>query len=377
MRSMDTPVRLPLRVAIVAPTHAILGGHSVQAQQMLDGWRGAAEVEAWLVPINPSAPAPFTRAQSIRYARTLVTQACYWPLLVRELRRADVVHVFSASFSGFLLSTAPAMLVARALGKPVVLNYHGGEAREHLSGSAIARWMLRRLADRHVVPSSFLREVFRDFGIAADVVPNTIDLQRFAYRVRDPLRPHLLSTRNFEGVYNVACTLEAFALVQRQIPEATLTLVGAGPDRARLQAMVEALGIEHVTFAGRVAPEEMPRYYAAADIYVQTPAADNMPVSVLEAFASGLPVVSTEVGGVPAVLADGVHGLLACAGDAGHVAERILHLLAHPGEARRLASAAHEGCGAYQWAAVRDRWLAAYRASARGPSRGAIPVEAA
>ena len=366
-----------INVAIVAPTHEILGGHSVQARCMLDGWARDAAVHAWLVPINPVPPRFLRRLHQVRYVRTVVTQLCYWPLLFRELPRADVAHVFSASFSGFLLSTVPALAVARAVGTPVVLNYHSGEARRHLSGSAFARWALSRLVDLHVVPSPFLRDVFRRFGLAAGVVPNTIDLEKFPFRIRDPLRPHLLSTRNFEPVYNVACTLRAFARIQARIPHATLTVVGAGPDEGSLRQLARSLDLQHVTFAGRVPPAEMPRVYAQADIYVQTPAADNMPVSVLEAFACGLPVVSTDVGGVPSVLTDGVHGRLAPANDDAQVADRVLSLLADPDRARAFAAAARESCSALTWDAVRDRWLAAYRGSVRPRTRPTVPAEAA
>ena len=87
----------PLRVAVVVASLRILGGQAVQARRMLDGWEHDPDVEAWLVPINPVPPSPFDRLLRVRYLRTIVTQLCYWPLLIRELRRADVVHVFSAS----------------------------------------------------------------------------------------------------------------------------------------------------------------------------------------------------------------------------------------------------------------------------------------
>src|SRR5688572_13902693 len=86
----------PIRVAIVAPSQRILGGQSVQAQRLLDGWRNDPEVEAWLVPINPEPPHPLRLLLEKKYVRTVLTQMWYWPLLVRELRHADVVHVFSA-----------------------------------------------------------------------------------------------------------------------------------------------------------------------------------------------------------------------------------------------------------------------------------------
>src|SRR6187402_137685 len=117
---------------------------------------------------------------------------------------------------------------SRALGKPVVLNYHSGHAPDHLAGSRFARALLRHAADVIVVPSIFLFDVFRQFDLKSTVVFNSVDTPQFGYRARSPLRPHLLSTRNFEPLYNVSCTLRAFARVQTRHPEATLTLIGSG-----------------------------------------------------------------------------------------------------------------------------------------------------
>jgi glycosyltransferase involved in cell wall biosynthesis len=361
---------------MVAPSLRILGGQAVQADRLLQGWEQDHDVRAWLVPVNPVPPKPFDALLRVTLVRTLVTQACYWPLLIRELRQADVVHVFSASYFSFLLAPLPAIIVAKLLGKPVVVNYRSGEAPDHLQRSAVARRALRAV-EANIVPSAFLRDVFASFDIRAQVVANTIDLTRFAYRERHPLRPVLLSTRNFEPLYNVACTLRAFARVQARYADATLTLVGAGSQDAPLRALAEELRLRHVVFAGRVAPNEMARYYAEADIYVQTPSIDNMPGSVLEAFASGVPVVATNVGGVPAILTDGVHGLLAPDNDDQAIADRVLHLLQSPGDARRLAAAGRATCDAYQWPIVRDGWLAVYRALAPNVGSSQTQVEPA
>ena len=331
----------------------------MQAQRLLDGWRDDPTVDAWLVPVNPVPPAPFHRSLQVKYLRTVVTQVVYWPLLLRELRRADIVHVFSASYMSFVVSPLPAIIVGRLLGKAVVVHYHSGEAPDHLRRSAIARWALRRVA-LNVVPSPFLRDVFARFELAATVVANTIDVHRFAYRPRDPLRPRILSTRNFEPLYNVACTLRAFARVQARYPDATLTVVGHGSQAAALQALAQDLQLKHVTFTGAVSPHEVHRYYAEADIYVQTPSIDNMPNSLVEAFASGLPVVATRVGGIPAILTDGVHGLMTeCDDDAG-VAARITTLLENPDYARQLAEKAYATCAAYEWSVIRNAWMHTY-----------------
>jgi glycosyltransferase involved in cell wall biosynthesis len=349
-----------LNVAIVAPSMGILGGQAVQADRLIRAWREDPDVHAWLVPINPLPPRPFHRSVEVKYLRTIATQLTYWPLLVRELRKADVVHVFSASYFSFFLAPLPAVIIARLLGKPVVMNYRSGQAPDHLRRSAVARATLRHV-DRNAVPSRFLQDVFAGFDIRSDVIPNIVDVDRFKFRLRQPLAPRLLSTRNFEDLYNVACTLRTFAVVQRRYPDATLTLVGGGSEEAALRALASELRLRHVTFVGRVAPENIWQYYAAADIYLQTPNIDNMPSSVLEAFASGCAVVSTNAGGVPAILTDGVHGLLVECGDHEAAADRIVRLIEDPVLARTLTTEARESCEKYRWHRVREQWLTLYR----------------
>src|SRR5205085_8554436 len=118
----------------------------------------------------------------------------------------------------------------------------------------------------------------------------------------------------------------------------------------QLRELAASLALDNVVFAGRVAPDAMAEYYAAHDIYVQTPNIDNMPTSVLEAFASGLPVVSTEAGGVPAIVTHGVHGLLAPLDDHRAIADHVLTLLDQQEYAQRLAAAAFDTCRSYTWA---------------------------
>jgi L-malate glycosyltransferase len=370
-----TTLRLPINVAIVAPSLRILGGQAVQADRLLRAWEGDREVRAWLVPINPVPPGPLQWFTQIKFARTVATQAMYWPLLVRELRRADVVHVFSASYFSFLLAPLPALLVARLLRKPVVMNYRSGEAPDHLERSAIARSALRRV-ETNVVPSRFLHEVFAKFGIQTEVIPDIVDVDRFAFCRKTSLRPRLLCTRNFEPLYNLACTLRAFDVVQAKYPDATLTLVGAGTQHTALRGLAAQLGVRNVHFAGAVPPADMWRYYADADIYLQTPEIDNMPGSVLEAFASGCAVVSTAAGGVPTILTDDVHGQLVPCGDHMAAAERVIRLIENPELSQRLITQARESCERYRWSAVRALWVSLYHDTVEAADAVPAPLSA-
>ena len=364
-----------LRIALIAPSLDILGGQAVQADRLLQAWRRDDEVECRLIPVNPLPPGPLRHARRVKYLRTVITEATYLPSLVRQLADVDVAHVFSASYTSFLLAPLPAIIAARALNRPVILNYRSGEAPDHLARSRVARLALSKV-DLNVVPSRFLVGVFRQFGIGAAIIPNLLDVNCFSYRARAPLAPRLLSTRNLEPLYNVACTLRAFRLIQDRVADASLTLVGGGSDEPVLRRLAEQLELRGVTFAGQVPPDEIAAFYARHNIYLQSPNIDNMPTSVLEAYASGLPVVSTDAGGIRAILTHGEHGLLAAANDHEMLAAHVVMLLESPTLSDRLTRAARTACEQYTWSAIRGQWLAAYRSVLIAKARTPRPARA-
>ena len=272
-----------------------------------------------------------------------------------------MVHVFCASYWSFLLAAVPALLAARSLGKRVILNYHSGEAADHLArwGVLVHPWL--RLADEIVVPSEYLARVFARHGYRARVVHNVIDLDRFAYRDRRSLRATLLSNRNLESHYRVDNTLRAFALLQGQRADAALIVAGAGREEARLHDLAQTLGVEHVRFAGSVAPDAMPRLYAENDVFVNSSVIDNQPLSVLEAFAAGVPVVSTPTGGIADMVRDGETGTLVAAGDPAAMASAVYALLARPARAREMALRARDQLRTHTWSSAREQWAHVYR----------------
>ena len=356
----------PVRVCVVAPSLDILGGQAVQAARLLEALRGAPGVEAELLPVNPRLPGALRGLQRVKYLRTLVTQPAYLATLAARLGRCDVVHAFSASYLSFVLAPTPAVLLARALGKPVIVNYRSGEAEDHLRRWPSARATLR-LADEVVVPSGYLVEVFARFGIAAREIANGVDGERFRFRPRWPVRPVFLANRNLEPMYDVATVLRAFARIRARHPDARLTVAGDGSERGRLEALAAELGVGDVRFAGRVAPEAMPALYEEAELYLNASLIDNFPGSILEAFAAGTPVVTTDAGGIPHLVDHGRTGMMVPAGDDRALADAALRLLDEPALAASVAASARaEARDRYGWAAVRDRWAGLYRALARG-----------
>ena len=346
-----------MRIALVAGSLDIVGGQEVQANLLCDRFRREG-YGLDFVPINPRFPRGARWLRRLPYLRTVVNEALYIPTLVR-LRRADVVHVFSASYWSFLLAPAPAMLAAKIFGKRAVLNYHSGEAEDHLSRWGILVHPFLKLADEIAVPSDYLREVFARHGYRARVIRNVVDASRFRFRERKPLRPRLVSTRNLEPIYGVDNTLRAFALLRARHPEATLTIAGSGSEEQRLRRLAAPFA-GAVRFVGQVEPASMPRVYDDGDIFVNSSIVDNQPLSVLEAFAAGLPVVSTATGEITSMVREGDTGSIIQAGNPAAMVEAISRLLNHPESALSMARRARAEVEKYNWPAARREWIAAY-----------------
>jgi phenylacetate-CoA ligase len=248
------------------------------------------------------------------------------------------------------------------MGKHVILHYHGGSA-----GAFLRRWFwLARLAlevaDRIVVPSGFLAAVFLRHHLRTVEIPNILALDRLPFRERSPLQPHVIMARHLEPEYNVACGLRAFALLRQSYPRATLTIAGDGSEKAMLAALCHELGItDSVTFTGNVENTQMKALYDRADIYLNSSRVDNQPVSILEAFACGLPVVSTAVGGIPFMTRHGEDAMLAPDNDAAQLAAHLIALLQDGTLSARLIHQARQRIQEHSWTPIYNKLLRLYR----------------
>lgn len=369
-----------LRVLIVAPSLDILGGQAIQAARLLARLREEPSIDVAFLPVNPKLPGPLGRLQEIKYLRTVLTSLLYWGLLLARVRRYDIIHIFSASYLSFVLAPTPAILVAKLYDKRIVLNYRSGEAADHLRRWGRTAIPTIRLVDEIAVPSGYLVDVLAQFELVSRPISNFVDTDHFSFRERNPLRPVFLSNRNFEPLYNVGCTLRAFAIIQRRWPDAKLIVAGDGSQRGELEALANELKLRNVEFTGRVAPEQMHALYLVADVYLNSPNIDNMPGSIIEAFASGLPVVTTDAGGIPYIVDDKRSGLMVRCGDYEAMAESALRLLEDKTLAWKITGKARQECKKYQWNAVKSEWLKLYSETGRQlrqpPHRAAVGREA-
>jgi glycosyltransferase involved in cell wall biosynthesis len=351
---------MPLRILVTAPSMEIVGGQSVQALRLLEALKQRNGVAVEFQPINPALPGVFAALQRVKYLRTVVTEAAYVFQLIRRIPRCDAVHSFSAGYWSFLLAAAPPLVLGKLFRKKTILNYHDGRADDHLLKFPNSV-RLMKIADRIVTPSRFLVEVFAAANIPAQAIGNFIDTSRFRFRERERLSPKFLHNRGLEPHYNVPCTLRAFAIVQEKYPEASLVIAHDGPLRTNLNEMARDLGLRNVTFCGSISQNAMRDLYNEADIYLTSPDMDNMPLSVFECYASGLPLVSTSVGGVPCIVKHEATGLLVPVNDHVALANAAVRLLSEPGLAMRLARNGLAECRKYEGAVLASEWVALYR----------------
>ena len=357
-----------LRVALVGPLPPPAGGMANQTRQLaglLSGEGASVAVVQTNAPYRPRA------VGRVPVLRALFRLLPYLAALWKTAGRSDVCHVMANSGWSWHLYAAPAIWIARARGVPVVVNYRGGEAGDFLAHSAASvRWSIRRVA-KLIVPSGFLQGVFSRHRMNAEVVPNVVDLSCF-HPPREPAGggAHLIVARNLEPIYDNPTALRAFALLLPRHPGARLTIAGSGPQRAGLERLAAQLGVAaRVRFTGRLDRDAMARLYREADIALNPSLADNMPNSLLEAMASGLPVVSTNVGGIPFMVRDGVTAMLVPPQDPQATADAIDRLLGDCGLRRRFAAAGLAEVQAYTWGRVAPVLAVAYRTAVAAGAR--------
>lgn len=360
-------------LCIVGPLPPPSGGMANQCEQLVNLLRREG-VRVELVRNNPPyRPQWVGRIPLLRAACRLLP---YLWRLWRAAGRAEVMHILANSGWAWHLFAAPAIWIGRLRGAKVIVNYRGGNADSFFARAPAFVPATLRQASACVTPSAFLQRVFARYGLDAVIVPNIVDLSRF--RPPPPRRygdaPHLVVTRNLEPIYDITTAIGAFAHVRKVFPNARLTVAGSGPERDRLQAQVAELGLDGcVRFSGRIDNADIPDLYASADCMLNPSTVDNMPISILESFASGVPVVTTAAGGIPDMVEDGVSALLVPVGDAGRMGAAAVRVLSDVQLADALRNAGLRATADYAWPVVRERWFGVYRHVAASRPGAIVP----
>jgi len=272
-------------------------------------------------------------------------------LLAHRIARTLVKHGIQVVLAEYGTTADRMAPICRSVGIPLVAHFHGFDAFKHAVLEEHHGYRsLFATAARMVTPSAHMRDHLVSLGAgstAIDVIPCGVDLQRFETAVPASAEPHLLAVGRFVPKKCMADVVNAFRIVHEKRPDARLTLVGDGPDRPAVEAIVQSSRLrDAVTFAGVCTHDQVAQLMCRSRLLVQASAVapdgdrEGTPVVVLEAMASGLPVVATRHAGIPEVVEHGVTGWLAPEHDVDLLAKGIIHLLDDPGSAGQLGAAA-------------------------------------
>ncbi|MGH8258207.1 MAG: glycosyltransferase family 4 protein [Steroidobacteraceae bacterium] len=361
----DMAVCGALRLGLVGPLPPPLGGMANQTRQLARLLASDA-IEVHLVRTNePYRPAWVAHVRGVRaFARLLP----YRRRLAAMSREVGVVHVMANSGWAWFLFAAPAIRAAVAQSVPVIVNYRGGLAREFLKRSAGRVLPMLRAASAVVVPSAYLRDIFTEYGVAVRIIPNIVDTTVFRSGV--PARPvghHVVVVRNLETIYGIDTAIRAVAILRPSFPELVVSIAGSGPERAALERLSAQLGVSRtIRFTGRLEVEQVAALYREADVALNPSRVDNAPNALLEAAASGVPIVSTDAGGVPHLVQHGRSAWLVPTDDPERMAQGVACVLRDAALRDTLRANAAALAAACSWPSVGRQWTDLYRSLALG-----------
>lgn len=276
-------------------------------------------------------------------------------------RRSEycLAHVEVYSGMAFIWAELSGLLL-RSLGKPYLLTLHGGNL------PVFARKWPNRVrnllsnATAVVTPSAYLREQMAGYRSDLLLIPNPLHIEAYDFRLRSQMVPNLIWLRAFHQIYNPMLAPQVLAILRREFPNATLTMIGPDKGDGSLEAtrqIAVELGVElHLLIPGKIPKSDVSLWLNRCDIFLNTTNIDNTPISILEAMACGLCVVSTNAGGLPYLLKDGYDALLAPQDDAEALASAVRQLLLQPDLAESISHAGRKKAISFDWQTVLPQW---------------------
>lgn len=276
-------------------------------------------------------------------------------------RRFEAAQVDVFSGPAFFWAEAVCQIL-RLARRPYILTLHGGRLGEFADANPGRVSRLLRSAGAVTAPSPFLRKRLSRFRGDMLLLPNALELRRYRYRNRRPAGPRLIWLRAFHQIYRPEMAVQVLAALRQRFPDASLTMIGPDKQDGTLQriiALVARLGLNPaVRLVPGVPKSDVPGWLDGGDIFLNTSDVDNTPVSVLEAMACGLCVVTTDAGGLPDLVSHGTDALVVPRADVAAMTAAVERLLGDDALAGSLSAAAAAAAAACDWPRVIDQWEA-------------------
>ena len=275
----------------------------------------------------------------------------------KNRNKTDFVLIDTYSTSNYYYALIVSQ-VCRFLKIKYIPILHGGNLEKRLANNKKLSGLIFNNAHKLVAPSKFLESVFSKYGYNNLVfIPNTIDIENYKFKQRELSQLKLLWVRSFSSIYNPEMAIKVLERLNNNGVSAMLTMVGPEIDGSMAStkelARHKKLDVE---FTGKLTKEEWIRLSEGHNIFINTTNIDNTPVSVIEAMALGIPIVSTNVGGIPFLVSNGEEGLLVERGSSNAMCDSILKLYKKNDLKKTLTSNARKKVEAFDWNLVKPKW---------------------
>jgi glycosyltransferase involved in cell wall biosynthesis len=304
---------------------------------------------------NSGWPVITTSSKPGRPARLLDMLNTIW----KKRNEYDLAQVDVYSGNAFLWAEASCWTLRKA-GKPYVLTLHGGNLPEFSRKYPQRVSRLLNSAAAVTSPSAYLAEGMNKFRSDLILLPNPIDLKAFPFSLRKHPRPTLVWLRAFHPIYNPRLAAEVIALLTSDFPD--IQLVMGGPDKdgislKQLKQAAEKLNVSNrIQTPGAISRDQVGTFLNQGDIFLNTTFFDNTPVSVMEAMACGVCVVSTNVGGIPKLIKDQQEALLVPPDDPKAMADAVRKILTNAELASRISKAGRTKVEDFDWTQILPKW---------------------
>jgi glycosyltransferase involved in cell wall biosynthesis len=277
--------------------------------------------------------------------------------VLKYQRKIDYIIIDTYSTSNFYYALIIANL-ARLLKIKYIPVLHGGNLPQRLDNSKRASDLIFKNSYKNISPSEYLKYEFEKRGYFTTLIPNVISIENYTYTKRTEIKPKLLYVRAFAEIYNPSMAIEVLFKIKKHHPNATLCMVG--PDRdgslKHVKALVKKLNLEDsAEFTGVLSKKEWHKKSKEYDVFINTTNIDNTPVSVIEAMALGIPIVSTDVGGLTYLIENNVDGVLVPKESPIKMSDAIIKLIKENNQS--LASNARKKAETFGWDVVKIKWL--------------------
>ena len=236
---------------------------------------------------------------------------------------------------------------------------HGGDLPKRLKRNPKYCKLLFNYAYKNVSPSNYIKYEFEKCGYHNLVcIPNAIEIEKYPFSAKDFKPIRLLWVRSFSKIYNPQLAVKILKSLHDEGYNASLCMVGPDKDGSlqRVKAFADSLNVD-VVFKGKLTKTEWVDLSINYNIFINTTNFDNMPVSVIEAMALGLPIVSTNVGGMPFLIKSQHEGLLVEPNDAKGFADAIKDIMSNPEKANKLALEARKKAETFDWQKIKHQWV--------------------